>query len=83
MGNLSDRHVIIRSRSVCRFVNVLLGTDNGLWDRASADGWTAANQTNLAIKGIIAIQAMSEMCIIVDQVAQARIFSVRTNLSLL
>jgi hypothetical protein len=61
-------------------VNVLLGTDNGLWDRASADGWTAANQTNLAIKGIIAIQAMSEMSIIVDQVTEAKNYSVRTNL---
>ena len=61
-------------------VNVLLGTDNGLWDRASADGWTAANQTNLAIKGIIAIQAMSEMSTIVDQVTEAKNYSVRTNL---
>ena len=57
----------------------MIGTDNGLWDRASADGWTAAKQTNLAIKGIIAIQAMSEMSTIVDQVTEAKNYSVRTN----
>jgi hypothetical protein len=37
---------------------------------------------NLAIKGIIAIQAMSEMSAIVGQVTEAKNYSVRTNLLL-
>ena len=45
--------------------------------RSSADGLSTNNQTNLAIKGIIAIQAMSEMCSIVMQAADADWYSVR------
>ena len=37
--------------------------------RSSADGLLTNNQTNLAIKGIIAIQAMSKMSSIVQQTA--------------
>ncbi|KAH9063195.1 hypothetical protein EDB87DRAFT_1558516 [Lactarius vividus] len=36
-------------------------------DQSSADGLTATNQTNLAIKGIIAIEAMSKMSSVVKQ----------------
>ncbi|KAH9171858.1 hypothetical protein EDB89DRAFT_1056577 [Lactarius sanguifluus] len=36
-------------------------------DETSADGLTASNQTNLAIKGIIAIKAMSMMSSVVKQ----------------
>lgn len=39
----------------------------------------ADNQVNLAIKGIIAIQAMSEMSASVGQVIVAKNYSVGTN----
>ena len=42
-------------------------TDNGWWRRSSADNLTVNNQTNLAIKGIIAIQAMSKMASVVNR----------------
>ena len=45
--------------------------------RSSADGLLTNNQTNLAIKGIIAIKAMSEMSSIVRQTADADKYSVR------
>ena len=45
--------------------------------RSSADGLSTNNQANLAIKGIIAIQAMSEMSSIVKQAADVNIYSVR------
>jgi hypothetical protein len=44
--------------------------------RSSADGLTTNNQTNLAIKGIIAIKAMSEMSSIVNQTADVDKYSV-------
>jgi hypothetical protein len=40
-------------------------------DQSSADGLTTNNQTNLAIKGIIAIKAMSKMSSVVHQTADA------------
>ncbi|KAF8273676.1 hypothetical protein EI94DRAFT_1167505 [Lactarius quietus] len=40
-------------------------------DQSSADGLTTNNQTNLAIKGIIAIKAMSKMSSVVEQAADA------------
>ncbi|KAN0136895.1 protein of unknown function (DUF1793) domain containing protein [Lactarius tabidus] len=40
-------------------------------DQSSADGLTTNNQTNLAIKGIIAIQAMSKMSSVVNQTTDA------------
>jgi hypothetical protein len=47
--------------------------------RISADGLSANNQTNLAIKGIIAIKAMSNMSSIVNQTADADKYSVRED----
>lgn len=45
--------------------------------RSSADNLTSANQTNLAIKGIIALEAMSKMSTIVKQSSDASKYSVR------
>jgi hypothetical protein len=45
--------------------------------RSSADGLSTNNQTNLAIKGIIAIQAMSKMSSIVKEAADVDKYSVR------
>ena len=44
--------------------------------RSSADGLTTNNQTNLAIKGIIAIKAMSKMSSVVNQAADAEKYNV-------
>lgn len=44
--------------------------------RTSADGLTTNNQTKLAIKGIIAIEAMSKMSSIVKKTADADKYSV-------
>ncbi|KAI9433020.1 hypothetical protein H4582DRAFT_1820406 [Lactarius indigo] len=44
-------------------------------DQSSADGLTTNNQTNLAIKGIIAIKAMSKMSSVVKQTADADKYS--------
>ncbi|KAI9464136.1 hypothetical protein BJY52DRAFT_1115258 [Lactarius psammicola] len=44
-------------------------------DQTSADGLTTSNQTNLAIKGIIAIKAMSKMSSVVNQTADADKYS--------
>jgi len=59
------------------FINVLPNADSDQWRRSSADGLSVSNQTNLAIKGIIGIQAMSEMCLILNQVTEANNYSVR------
>jgi hypothetical protein len=47
--------------------------------RSSADGLTADNQTNLAIKGIIAIKAMSKMSSIFNRSADVDKYSVRAD----
>ncbi|KAI9433017.1 hypothetical protein H4582DRAFT_2188442 [Lactarius indigo] len=44
-------------------------------DQSSADGLTTNNQTNLAIKGIIAIEAMSKMSSVVKRTADANKYS--------
>ncbi|KAI9433016.1 hypothetical protein H4582DRAFT_2188438 [Lactarius indigo] len=44
-------------------------------DQSSADGLTTTNQTNLAIKGIIAIEAMSKMSSVVKRPADADKYS--------
>ena len=49
--------------------------------RSSADGLTANNQTNLAIKGIIAIEAMSKMSSIFNRSSDVEKYSVREDLS--
>jgi hypothetical protein len=41
---------------------------------------TVSNQTNLAIKGIIAIEAMSKMSAVVKQAGDANKYSVCTGL---
>ena len=51
--------------------------NNDLHTRSSADGLTTNNQTNLAIKGIIAIKAMSKMSSIFNQTADVDKYSVR------
>ena len=48
--------------------------------RFSADGLMTDNQTNLAIKGIIAIKAMSKMSLIVNQAHDVDKYSVRAGL---
>ena len=48
--------------------------------RSSADGLMTNNQTNLAIKGIIAIKAMSKMSSIVGQAPDFDKYSVRAGL---
>ncbi|KAF8491808.1 hypothetical protein F5888DRAFT_1619585 [Russula emetica] len=44
-------------------------------DQFSADSLSVSNQTNLAIKGIIAIQAMSKMSLVVNQTADTKKYS--------
>ncbi|KAF8491814.1 hypothetical protein F5888DRAFT_1613303 [Russula emetica] len=44
-------------------------------DQSSADNLSVSNQTNLAIKGIIAIEAMSKMSSVVNQTADANKYS--------
>ena len=44
--------------------------------RSSADNLTINNQTNLAIKGIIAIEAMSKMSSVVKQTDDTNKYSV-------
>jgi hypothetical protein len=62
---------------------MILVTDTDSLDdnlhRVSADGLSTNNQTNLAIKGIIAIKAMSEMSSIVRQTADVDKYSVRED----
>ncbi|KAI0278703.1 hypothetical protein BGY98DRAFT_505082 [Russula aff. rugulosa BPL654] len=52
-------------------------------DQSSADNLSVNNQTNLAIKGIIAIEAMSKMSSVVKQTDDANTYSVCTGLCLL
>ena len=53
---------------------------NDYLHRYSADRLATDNQTNLAIKGIIAIKAMSEMSSIVKMDGDAAEYSVRADL---
>jgi hypothetical protein len=62
-----------------RQVNGLGITNNGRLWRTSADGLSVNNQTNLAIKGIIAIEAMSQMSSAAKQPADASKYSVCTR----
>ena len=52
---------------------------NGWWRRSSADDLTVNNQTNLAIKGIIAIQAMSKMASVVKKIEDVNKYTVCTG----
>ena len=78
MGGLSGKYTIVYSWSVCCLHWCTSNADIGQWHRSSADGLSVSNQTNLAIKGIIGIQAMSKMCSILGQVTEAKNYSVRT-----
>jgi hypothetical protein len=64
---------------------MILITDslNDSLHRSSADGLTTNNQTNLAIKGIIAIKAMSEMSSIVNRTVDVDKYSVREDFEML
>ena len=65
--------------------NAFFVTDNLSDDlhRLSADRLLTNNQTNLAIKGIIALKAMSEMSSIVNQSADVDQYSVREEFKML
>jgi len=62
----------------CHFLNELHRTDDCKLDRSDADeeGIAYYNQTNLAIKGIIAIGAMSKMSSYAGRTADAQRYSV-------
>ena len=67
----------------CHFWNGQARADNFKLSRADADGEgiLSSNQTNLAIKGIIAIGAMSKMSLFAGKYADADRYSVCINLS--
>ncbi|KAI0278702.1 hypothetical protein BGY98DRAFT_916704, partial [Russula aff. rugulosa BPL654] len=62
-GSLISRYYSLLSS----WANYLNGSTLFITDQASADNLTVNNQTNLAIKGIIAIQAMSKMASVVNR----------------
>jgi len=49
------------------WADYLIASTPFIHDQSSADNLTVSNQTNLAIKGIIAIEAMSKMSSVVKQ----------------
>jgi hypothetical protein len=62
--------------------SMILNSADSMTDRLyrfSADNLMSNNQTNLAIKGIIAIEAMSKMSSIVKKASDENKFSVRTS----
>jgi len=67
----------------CHIWNEKTRADNCKLSRAYADGEDiiSSNQTNLAIKGIIAIGAMSKMSLFAGKYADADRYSVCINLS--
>jgi hypothetical protein len=73
---LSNSTLLIHDQCVDIFIADNL---NDRQHRSSADGLTADNQTNLAIKGIIAIKAMSKMSSVVKQTADAEKYNVRAD----
>jgi len=78
LGGLFVRLFSIEWWSVCHFLNELHRTDDCKLDRSDADeeGIAYYNQTNLAIKGIIAIGAMSKMSSYAGRTADAQRYSV-------
>jgi hypothetical protein len=62
-------------------LSIFLLTDSSNDDlhRSSADGLAINDQTNLAIKGIVAIKAMSKMSSIVNQTADVDKYSIRED----
>ena len=91
LGRLFDKHVVIEWWTVSYFWNKVPGADDYKRDRSDIDGEDIAqptsglkyysNQTNLAIKGIIAVGAMSKMSSFAEMNADADRYSVRINLS--
>ncbi|KAI9513396.1 hypothetical protein F5148DRAFT_1006486 [Russula earlei] len=61
--------------SLISWADYLTGSTLFINDQLSADGLSVSNQTNLAIKGIIAIQAMSKMSSAAKQAADAQRYS--------
>ncbi|KAI9513395.1 hypothetical protein F5148DRAFT_1278777 [Russula earlei] len=70
-GNLINRYYFLLTSWADYLTNATLLINN----QVSADGLSIGNQTNLAIKGIIAIQAMSKMSSVVRQAADAQRYS--------
>ncbi|KAH9990995.1 hypothetical protein BJV74DRAFT_977866 [Russula compacta] len=70
-GSLISRYYSL----LTSWADYLIDTTLFIDDQSSADGLSANNQTNLAIKGIIAIQAMSNMSSVVKQAADADRYS--------
>jgi hypothetical protein len=76
---LSDSTLLIHGQCVLPTHPYCADNLNDRQHRSSADGLTVDNQTNLAIKGIIAIQAMSKMSSVVKQAADAEKYNVRAD----
>ncbi|KAI9456365.1 hypothetical protein BJY52DRAFT_1171492, partial [Lactarius psammicola] len=70
-GSLISRYYSL----LTSWANYLSNSTLLIHDQSSADGLSANNQTNLAIKGIIAIKAMSEMSAIVKEAADVDKYS--------
>ncbi|KAI0251855.1 hypothetical protein BJV78DRAFT_1125603 [Lactifluus subvellereus] len=70
-GSLISRYYPV----LTSWANYLLKSTLFIHDQSSADNLSVNNQTNLAIKGIIAIEAMSKMSAIVKQAADAKKYS--------
>ena len=79
LGRLLVQLDTFHPRSVRYFHTILIYNLNDDRHRSSADGLTTNNQTNLAIKGIIAIKAMSKMSSIVERTADAQKYNVRAD----
>ncbi|KAH9996263.1 DUF1793-domain-containing protein [Russula vinacea] len=70
-GSLISRYYSL----LTSWANYLTSSALFIHDQSSADGLTVSNQTNLAIKGIIAIEAMSKMSSVVNQTGDANKYS--------
>ncbi|KAH9968155.1 DUF1793-domain-containing protein [Russula dissimulans] len=70
-GSLISRYY----RLLSRWADYLTNNTLFIHDQSSADNLSVTNQTNLAIKGIIAIEAMSKMSSIVQQSADSERYS--------
>ncbi|KAI0289968.1 DUF1793-domain-containing protein [Russula brevipes] len=66
-GSLISRYYQL----LASWADYLIDSTLFIHDQSSADGLPVINQTNLAIKGIIAVEAMSRMSSIVKQAADA------------
>ncbi|KAH9000737.1 hypothetical protein EDB86DRAFT_2802105 [Lactarius hatsudake] len=70
-GSLISRYYSL----LTSWADYLSNSTLAIHEQSSADGLTAANQTNLAIKGIIAVEAMSKMSSVVKQTADVAKYS--------